>query len=420
MVPRAATRSPVRGCAVGALALVLCAGAGVPAAAQDWPDRPVAVLDGRVTVSGELTVTAAPDDPGYFNFADYEHSTLRLVRLGVTSVFRPTDRLSFLLELRAEGDSADGHWTGAPYAAYVRVRPWTTRDIELRAGRIPTAFGRFASRPYGAGNPLIGYPLAYHYLTSLRADTLPATADELVAMRGRGWLTGYSVGDSSLQPGVPLVNVFRYDAGVMARAGLPADRGDVSVSVTTGTLSHPRLDHNGAPQLAGRLTLQPVVGLVFGASASDGRFLVERAEDALPSGAAGRASRQRAFGADLEYSRDYWLLRTEVVASRWTLPAVAAPRLDSPLWAASWLLEGRYTLRPGIYAAARFDQLLFNRIDTTAGRMPWEAGVWRVEAGLGYAPRRQVMLKGTVQYNRRDGGRIQRATLAAAQVSLWF
>jgi hypothetical protein len=374
-----------------------------------------------MTVSGEATVTVAPEDTGYFNFADYEHSTLRLIRFGVTSVFRATDHLSFLVELRAEGDSADGHWTGAPYAAYIRVRPWVDRDFEVRAGRIPTAFGSFANRSYGSVNPLIGYPLAYQYLTSLRADALPANADELVAMRARGWLTGYSIGDPSLDGGVPVVNVFRYDTGVMARVGLPADRGDVSLSVTTGTLSNPRLDDdNGGPQVAARLTLQPAIGLVIGASAADGPFLADRVQDALPVGATDRSSRQRAFGADLEYSRDYWLLRSEVVASRWTLPAVSAPRLDEPLWASSWLVEGRYKLRPGLYAAVRYDRLFFNRIATTDGFLPWEADVWRIEGGVGYSLRRNVMLKGSLQHNRRDGGRIERSTLAAAQVALWF
>ena len=48
---------------------------------------------------------------------------------------------------------------------------------------------------YAADNPLIGYPLAYQYLTSLRPDALPASADELLRMRGRGWLSNFSVGN---------------------------------------------------------------------------------------------------------------------------------------------------------------------------------------------------------------------------------
>ena len=52
-------------------------------------------------------------------------------------------------------------------------------------------FGAFARRTYANDNPLIGYPLAYQYLTSLRPDAVPATADALafaepVVARGDG------------------------------------------------------------------------------------------------------------------------------------------------------------------------------------------------------------------------------------------
>ena len=36
-------------------------------------------------------------------------------------------------------------------------------------------------------------PLGYQYLTSLRYDALPASADELLNMRGRGWLSSFSI-----------------------------------------------------------------------------------------------------------------------------------------------------------------------------------------------------------------------------------
>ena len=67
--------------------------------------------------------------------------------------------------------------------------------FDIQVGRVPPTFGAFRRRTYAADNPLIGYPLAYQYLTSLRADALPANADELLRMRGRGWLSNFSVGN---------------------------------------------------------------------------------------------------------------------------------------------------------------------------------------------------------------------------------
>ena len=52
-----------------------------------------------------------------------------------------------------------------PYALYVRVQPLADRPLFVQAGRIPPVFGAFARQQYGAGNPLIGMPLAYHYPT---------------------------------------------------------------------------------------------------------------------------------------------------------------------------------------------------------------------------------------------------------------
>src|SRR5688500_3371254 len=47
-------------------------------------------------------VSVGSDDPGFFNYSDYEHNMMRAVRLGVTASVRATDRLSFLGELRSE------------------------------------------------------------------------------------------------------------------------------------------------------------------------------------------------------------------------------------------------------------------------------------------------------------------------------
>src|ERR671913_1478979 len=209
------------------------------AGAQDWPDRPLTMANGRVAVGGDATLTAGTEDPGYFNFTDYGRSALRLVRFDAVASLRVTEQVSCLAELRAEGDSGEGHWTAGAYAAYVRVKPWTARAFEVQAGRIPTAFGGFSRRSYGSGNLLIGYPLAYQYLTSLRADAIPRTADDLVAMRGRGWYVHYPVGADYWDRGVPAMSVFRYDTGVLAKVGVPGARTEVASSLTAGTLSHP-------------------------------------------------------------------------------------------------------------------------------------------------------------------------------------
>src|SRR5881394_2063902 len=159
------------------------------AAAQSLPSEPIALADGRVTVSGDLSAGFGTDDAGFFNYTDYEHSALRLFRVDVMAAVKAGPHFTLLGEIRTENLGMV-----RPYALYLRIRPWTTRDFDIQVGRVPPTFGAFARRTYANDNPLIGYPLAYQYLTSLRPDSLPANADALLRMRGRGWLSTFSIG----------------------------------------------------------------------------------------------------------------------------------------------------------------------------------------------------------------------------------
>ena len=137
------------------------------------------------------------------------------------------DHVSFLTELRSEnGDALK------PYALYVRLRPWRSRPIDIQAGRIPPIFGAFPRREYGAGNPLIGYPLAYQYLTPVRPDALPASTDDVFRMRARGWRPIYPIGSLALATGMPLITAFRWDTGVQVRIGESSLNGSVAITNT--------------------------------------------------------------------------------------------------------------------------------------------------------------------------------------------
>ena len=83
-------------------------------------------------------------------------------------------------------------------------------------------------------------------------------------------------------------------------------------------------------------------------------------------------------------------------------------------------MEGRYKIRPGLYAAARLDHLGFSSIAGSSGRETWDAPVTRVEFGGGFSVQRNLLLKLSVQLNSRDGGRVRRANLGAAQIVFWL
>jgi hypothetical protein len=132
------------------------------------------------------------------------------VRLDVA--LRHGGRASILAEGRA--DNGEGVTVAA---LYLRLHPFPERAFDIQAGRIPPVFGAVARRTYGVDNPLIGTPLVYQYLTSLRSNSLPASADDLLGMRGRGWRTRYTIGSTAWDRGLPVIAGDRWDTGVEVR-----------------------------------------------------------------------------------------------------------------------------------------------------------------------------------------------------------
>ena len=395
-----------------ACALVLCG--SLCARAQTLPSTPIVLADGRVILGGDVSASIGREDPGFFNYTDYEHSTLRLLRLGLTASLKAGDHLAVLGELRSENVGSP-----RPYALYLRIRPWTARQFDIQVGRVPPTFGAFARRIYAADNPLIGYPLAYQYLTSLRPDSLPANADELLRMRGRGWLSSFSIGNPTPSHGLPIASAFSWDTGVQVHVA--SDFGEATGSVTNGTISNPLFtDDNAGKQIAGRVSVHPTAGLIVGASAARGPFLTETAsQKAVGEGHNGDFT-QTAWGGDIEYSRGYYLVRFETIFSAWTVPVVRAPLVDRSLRALATSVEGRYKIAPGLYLAARLDHLGFSEISGTITHDTWDAPVTRLEVGGGYSIQRNLIVKLSYQHNTRGGGRVPTLSLPAAQLVFWF
>jgi hypothetical protein len=397
-----------------ALAGALWTTASARAVAQTLPTEPISIANGTVVLGGEITATIGQEDPGFFNYTDYEYSALRVLRVAVSAELRANRHVQVLGEVRADR----GRWL-EPYGLFVRLRPWPDRSFDIQAGRVPPTFGAFARSSYGSSNLLVGQPLAYQYLLSIRPDAIPANTSDLLRMRGRGWLSNFPVGDPSPGPGLPIVNTSRWDTGVQVHGvdGMVEWTG----ALTVGSLSDPRVDeNNGGRQLAGRVVFRPSPALVLGVSAARGAWLDRTLDGSLPSGVSTADARQTAIAGDIEYSAGPVLVRSEVMRSSWTLPLDATPAVTRPLVARSVLVEGRYKVIPGLALAARGERLDFNLVQSATRVLTWEAPTWRLEAGPSVTVTRNVVLKAAWQRNRRDGGRVRGDTLVAARLIYWF
>jgi hypothetical protein len=392
------------------LLLVLCGAS--PARAQELPSGPVSLAGGVVLVGTDISVSLTPQDDtdgAWFNYTDYEHNTLRLFRVAISADVRLTDRVSILTEVRSENAEAL-----KPYALYVRIRPWRDRPVDVQAGRIPPTFGAFARRDYGTGNPLIGYPLAYQYLTAVRPDALPASADDVLRMRARGWRPSYPIGSLDVAPGLPLITAFRWDTGVQVRVG--PESLNASAAVTNGTSSDPRTrDNNGGKQFAGRIEWRPAPAFALGGSAAHGEYVSDAALATATLLGGTTRSAQQALGIDADYARGHWQLRGELIWNQWQVPT-----LSRTLDATSAFAEGRYKVSPGVFVAARIDRLSFSRLPSSLDARAWDAPVTRLETGAGYYLRRNLVVKGSYQHNWREDGLVRSLGLFAAQLHFWM
>ncbi|MEZ5421115.1 MAG: hypothetical protein R2708_27775 [Vicinamibacterales bacterium] len=389
--------------------------AAAPAAAQAPVGADGAAGPARLSAGGEVTATYGSEDPGFFNYATYAYDPLRNVRVVLDAAARPLPQVEFLAQVRTDGLSQ-----ARVAALYVRVRPWRSRDVDVQAGRIPTAFGLFGRSSYGGDSPLVGRPLPYGYLLSLRRDAVPASPADLLRMRGRGWLSSFPRGNPAEDRGLPIVNTDTWDTGVQLRVG--SARLQWAGAITAGSLGSPRLgDDNDGRAVSTRLTARLHPGLVLGLSAARGAYLSRSLAATLTAGESIERLRQRAGGLDVEWSAGRWLARAEVIASAWGLPAFSGTgAATAPRALAAWG-EGRVRVAPGFDIGLRVERLAFSDITADRVREPWEAPVTRVETGLAYSPIRHLRLKLAAQHNRRPlGGRVRRDTLFAAQVGVWF
>lgn len=360
----------------------------------------------------DLRAGIAPPDDGYFNTTDYQHGTLRLFRLSLSAELSAGRRASLLVEAVSENMEARIR------ALYLRLTPFAGRSVDLQAGLVPPVFGAFPRRAYGADGPLIGMPLVYQYLTTMRADAAPYGADDLLAVRGRGWYVPYPSGTYPPAAGVPVVSASRWDTGLELRVGRrPVE---AAFAVTRGTLCEPRVaETNDGKQLAGRVAFWPRPEWTLGVSAAHGEYLAETVTAALPADLQGDYA-QSSVGADVEYARGHLLLRAEAVASRWKVPPIGSPAIAEPLRARGVYLEASYKVAPGLTVGARVDHLSFSKIQGSTSWDTWDANVTRAEAGASYSPRRHLWLRAVYQHNWRDTYRFSREGFLAAQLGLWF
>ena len=347
----------------------------------------------------------------------YEFSALRNFRIGVSAEIRANDHVQVLGEVRLDQGRVFEAVRAVRAGAAVAGAP--LRHPGRAAFRRPSAPCR--GRAYGSSN-IADRPAARLSIPDVDPARRAAGQRRRSAAHARPRLAVELPGRQHRRgPGLPLVNTSRWDTGVQAHGviGMVEWTG----SVTAGSLSDPRLRDNNA---AARSRAASSCG-----RSAHGRSVCRRRaargsnetlEDERRRRRRSRGRGRRRSAATRSISRGPFLVRGEVIRSSWHMPAFgdAAARRDR--WSRSRCSSKAATRSaPGLYvAAARRAPRLQHGARRSADSPTWEAQTWRFEAGVGYSLTRNIIVKGAWQRNRRDGGRVRRDTLFAAQVLYWF
>ncbi len=167
-----------------------------------------------------------------------------------------------------------------------------------------------------------------------------------------------------------------------------------------------------APSFVANMGYQPAPELRLEASYDRGPYMEPTFSGTLDPGRHWKDYVQEIWGLEAVFRRGRTGLRGEVFADRWDVPNV-----PDDAWDFSYYLEGEVTLAPGLFLAARFAEMRFNRIasaegvaygrygDDIAGNR-WDFDTRRLQIGAGYRLLPNVELRAEYMLNHttRPGG----------------
>ncbi len=260
------------------------------------------------------------------------------------------------------------------YAA-IRINDLAGLGFNVQMGKFDMPFGNLAERRFPSKNFLYGLPMIYEYRMSLTNQVVGRL--EVLNNRGRG------VGMRLLDYGI-------YDIGAMLYGDL--GRLHYAIAGSNGTISstgYRQLNQNGDFNKIIRLAYTPLMGLTVGASAAMGAYLADGGKP-LPRDEMSNHYQQLIGEADVDFSRDRFLLNGEAVYSQWTVPF---ENEDTKLSVIGYYAEAKYTWFPRFYTAVRVSGLIFSKLTIGDTSPRWDNNVFEVEAGIGFHVDRNTIIK---------------------------
>lgn len=273
--------------------------------------------------------------------------------------------------------------------AFLRWRVFDDQRLNFQIGKYASFFGAWSGQHDFFDDPFLLAPLPYSQLIGV-SPTSPASPLNTGGPGGRAlplsmrnkdqwasmaWGAGYGIGGGAFGS---------------------SEHFDYALEVKNSALSsHPdtwqevNFSH---PTVTARVGYRPDATWAFGLSASRG---------AWPEVNAAGIDRddliQNSLGLDVRWARHDWIVSGEVMLTEFETAR------SGDLQAASWFVQARYKVSPGVWLAARIGQMLANEAVGPGGvPFAWQSDVWRAEIGGGWRIRPDVLLKAGYTFNHTE------------------
>lgn len=264
--------------------------------------------------------------------------------------------------------------------AFLRWRAFDDQRLNFQVGKYASFFGAWSGQHDFFDDPFLLAPLPYSQLLGV-SPTAPGSP------LNTGGPGGGAVPLSLLSKDNWASMIWGAGYGIGGGAFGSTEHFDYALEVKNSALSsHPdawqeiNFSH---PTVTARVGYRPDATWAFGLSASRGSWPEVNAvgvdrDDLI----------QNSLGLDVRWARHDWIVSGEMMLTEFETAS------SGDLQAASWFVQARYKVSPGVWLAARIGQMLANEA-TGPGGLPfgWQSDVWRAEIGGGWRIRPNVLLK---------------------------
>ena len=291
----------------------------------------------------------------------------------------------------------------------LRVTPWDDGRLNLQIGKFATVVGNWVPRHLSWENPFVDAPLVYQNITPVSDKSAPASSIDFVR---RFEATGkYEFNPVIWGPS------YASGASVSGRVGkfdYAAEVKNSPLSSRPESWSLTEVDFNN-PAFNARLGYRPDQAWNIGVSVGEGPYFRPEAEQSLPRGRDIDDYREFVIGQDVSFALHHFQLWAEFYEARFEVPRVG----DADTFA--YYLEAKYKFTPQWFAALRWNQQVFGKINNgAAGSTRWSENLGKIDLASGYRFTSHTQLKLQYSFELETTGPKDNNHIFAAQFAVRF